>query len=248
MIEKTDGPEALMFGRYPRDCSVRNHSYEGVVMKTIDKATIEQYQKDQWSWRMWLALALTLIIAGVPVMYFSKPWGNLAFYGGLAVLFIGAFRRPYQKGLEERQASWQYKFLERWERYSGKSVSEFPTTHIGVKFLERWAINELAERAEELNQRYSREEDFYRQEKEIDWDNLDPQEGIKIKEDRTWREEYMKSHIQQAKRSFLDFWDLITEKDGIGLLAGPEWQDPEAFRQKVLARGFTYKRIGLLDY
>ena len=65
---------------------------------------------------------------------------------------------------------------------------------------------------------------------------------------RTIREAFMKSHIKNAKDSFLNLWDLVTEKDGIGILAGPEWQDPEAFRQKVLAAGCPYIRIGFNAY
>jgi hypothetical protein len=124
----------------------------------------------------------------------------------------------------------------------------FPASTIGSKFLERWAINELRNRVRELNFRYSREKDFYDEEQKIDWENLDPRKGEGIKEKRIKREAWMKAHIQAYKRSYLDFWDLITEKDGIGILSGPEWQDPEVFRQKVLAEGDTLIRIGFNAY
>lgn len=226
-------------------------------MKTIDKATIEQYRADRRSIWVWVMIFAPLLSVGMAVCNLADrkvisdtwwPWGFLAAGIGMVIFLFGGANMAYDQAHTEREEGWQYKLLDRWKLYSGRPLSMFPNSNIGSKFLERWAIEELSERAEELNQRYSREEVFYREERSIDWDNFSPRDGTLLKESRIRREEYMKRHIQEAKRSFLDFWDLVTEKNGIGILTGAEWQDPEAFRQKILARGFTYTRIGLLAY
>jgi len=225
-------------------------------MKTIDKATVKRYWKDKYGFWWLFGLMLVPLFLGVMTMWFGEQhkidslWGCgfLLFAFSLIALFIVGFCSGADDAYQEREESWQYKLLDRWVEWSDQPLSMFPSSSIGAKYLERWAIKELSSRAEELNQRYSREEDFYNEEKRIDWENLDPRDGEKTKELRTHREEFMKAHIKSAKDAFLGLWDLVTEKDGIGILVGPGWQDPEVFRQKILARGNTYIRIGLLGY
>ena len=225
-------------------------------MKTIDKATVKQYWKDKRGfWWLFGSILLPLFL-GAMTMWLGEQHKNDSLWGcgfllfafSLAVLLIVGFGYGVNDECYEREESWQYKLLDRWVEWSDQPLSMFPSSNIGSKYLELWAIKELTSRAQLLNERYSREEDFYNQEKKIDWEMLSPKRGEQTKVQRTIRESFMKSHIKNAKDSFLNLWDLVTEKDGIGILAGPEWQDPEAFRQKVLAAGCPYIRIGFNAY
>ena len=170
-----------MLGRYPRDCLVRNHSYEGVVMKTIDKATIRQYQGDALALWVWVMLAIPPMVVGMALCCLADrksisdawwPWGFLALAVGMAIFLVGGVSMADDKAHAEREKSWQYKLLDRWVEWSDQPLSMFPTSNIGSKYLELWAIKELTSRAQLLNERYSREEDFYNQEKKIDWEML----------------------------------------------------------------------------
>lgn len=226
-------------------------------MKTIDKATIRQYQKDKRSLWVWFALPGLPMFVGAAVCGLADqkrisdtwwPWGVLALVIGTIVLLSWGNNMVHDKACQQREESWQYKLLDRWAEWSDQPLSIFPMSNIGSKYLERWAIEELTSRAQLLSEHYSLEENFYKEEKKIDWENLNPRVGEKIKELRTHRETFMKADVKFAKDSFLNLWDLVTEKDGIGILTGSEWQDPEVFRRKVFAEGRPYIRIGFVAY
>lgn len=223
-------------------------------MKTIDRKIVKQYWRDHYGIYWWVVPGILLLFLGLTIFGFADSNGRATMWGFgwlpllLGTLMIGRGFMSTSHELDRRDTLWQYQLLDRWKRHSGQPLSMFPSSTIGSKFLRTWAMEELTKRAQELNECYSREDIFYAEEDEIDWVNMDPRDGEDMREERVGREEWMKAHIQNKKRSFLDLWDLVTERDGIGILTGPEWRDPEAFRKKVLAAGNPYIRIGFLHY
>ena len=163
-----------------------------------------------------------------------------------AIVAFGS-RLPMAEVIKARRESPEYQLLGRWRQHSGRRIFEFPTSNIGSKLFENWAKEEAWERAWRLNDAYSRKKDYYVWVAGIDWSTIRPREGEKRLKDQNEREEWMIRDVAQKKREFLDFWDLITEKTGIGILTGVEWQDPEFFRQKVASQDHRII-IGLRAY
>ena len=128
----------------------------------------------------------------------------------------------------------EYKLLDRWKRYSGLSVKDFPTSEIAFKVLVEWAKAHLRSRAKALNLVYADQEEYQRKvQKTCSSATDDPRLTIDIlRHEGNW----LNNRVTWAKEEYLGFWDLVAEgKEGsTRILKGPEWQDPEAFRLQVL--------------
>lgn len=212
-------------------------------MKTLKKEVVRQYRKDMYG-SLWLSwVGIVILALGFSMLHVVKATQStllaLLTVGitilGMALMGLAFAYRGHPERIARKDSD-NYKLLNRWVRYSGELLSAFPTSTIGSKYRERWAIDRLTVRAQGLNYFYAQQKSFYDEEKKIDWDNLPPDQGERLKKRRTKDEEAMKNHIRWVKSLFLNFWDLVTEKDGIGILAGPDWQDPERFRQLVLVQ------------
>jgi hypothetical protein len=172
-------------------------------MKTIDRATMKQYWQDERLSRWLIWTGPVLFVGSLPLFYCAYHYDNRSFViAGIVVILLGLSPLLYVGECENpkkcidllyRRDTWQYRLLDRWIKYSGQPLSMFPTSTIGSEYLRRWAIKELTERTWELNYRYSREQDFYDEEKKIDWKSLDPRKGEKIHKKRVERERWMKA-------------------------------------------------------
>ena len=240
-----------MLGRYPGDCLVRNRSYQGVVMKPIDRATVRQYWWDIHGISRMACLGVLLIVGGIFGLVFIDYINHLlwdsCFVAGLMGLAIFANALMSAHKRNEKPLPPEYQLLGKWERYSGEPLSLFPTTSsINPILLKILTVRELVLRAEALNRRYWEEESFRYAWRNVNWKNLSYRKYVKLYKKRTRQEKPIKARVKREKDWFLNYWDLVTENEGIGILTGPQWQDPESFRQNVLSAKDTASLIEIL--
>lgn len=136
----------------------------------------------------------------------------------------------------ERAATPEYKLLDRWVRYSCFPAKDFPTTEIARKVLSGWAQSELCSRARALNIAYA-EQEGYEYAIGSSCDSMaDPKEICSIISAIYHERDCAEIRVRRAKEEYLGFWDLVAKgrEESVGILKGPEWQDPEVFRQKIL--------------
>jgi hypothetical protein len=231
-----------MLGRISRDRLARNRSYQEVAMTAITQGTIIQYWDEHHEWQSDLIMGLSLLAIGAIALLvgWHQQWASV-FMGGMVAAFFGAMisLKPAMGDYKiqvERANSPEYKLLDRWVRYSYFSAKDFPTTEVAFKVLVEWAKDQLCSRAKTLNAAYAEQEAYQRKVEQVYGTATNPKEIRSTTNALRHEGEWIKIRVERAKEEYLGLWDLVAEgkQDSVGILKGPEWQGPEAFRQKIL--------------
>lgn len=156
---------------------------------------------------------------------------------GVVFIWIIAARKFPQKWEPE------FNILERWKKFSGESVDVFPTSDAELKNYRTWAENRLSYEAKFVNNTFAAQKEV--QEKLNTYKAPPDQPLATTKKETTDLTERLSNANRNASKqhqNFLGLWDLVTNGkngDGLGILKGPEWQDPQKFLESPAADPIT---------
>lgn len=208
-------------------------------MTAITKATVNDYWHKKNDAGMMATLMMFLFVVGIFLTVLgcwtrtdnvvAAGLGSLALGGVGASVAFAEVDEVEKKGPETPEEQ----LLERWLQFSGLNIRDFPTTDWERKLLAVWAESRLRTLATKLNESYDVQKNLYRTLDEAAKNLLRPK-GVGVKFLKKIHE--IDLRVRDDKEAYLSFWDLVAEgkEESVGILKGPDWQDPEVFRQKIL--------------
>jgi len=241
VVEKADGPEARCLGGFPEIAWRGIAAITEVAMKAITKAMINKYWHKRYDELIANFIAVALVFIGISTITLAGRFKNgPATASGWVIVVVGIiiallFTRLLAAPKREEDETPEEKLLERWHRYSGRPLKEFPTSELECRLDEVWAKLNLVGLANNLNGAYQRQEEFSASANDFFARHSSlPQRAI----DAVLKEQAdVNKLVVDTKAEYLNFWDLVAqgrEVNRVRILNGPEWSDPEVFRKKVL--------------
>jgi hypothetical protein len=209
-------------------------------MRIVNETVINNYRWNKRAGFWWLAIVLILLGIALVALFkaLNRPNDTAAAIVWLAVSGAGLFTTLtylYDGTFEIDKDNEFYPLLEKWERFADAPLHSFPTSEFQVKGQASWARHRLRLLAVNVNGAF-REQEKVRREAEENARGGDQISPLLAKYTAERHEEAITLVDQKAKNAkeiFLGFWDLVTEQEGLGILSGPEWQNPETFRKST---------------
>lgn len=211
-------------------------------MQIVEKQVVSCYRWDKHAAVYQALVGLVLVLIAFATLGAALKTSNSDTMGGWMCIGVVSgciafvlFCQPDGEPFKRDSGNNAYPLLERWEKYSRLSIFEFPTSEYQLKVLKAWAEYSLWLMATHTNEAFAQQTEARRKVDEYCRvaDPLDPDKKISqikiLQKDIDSADKLAREH----KAQFLGFWDLVTEKDGLGILTGPEWQDPEVFRKNL---------------
>jgi len=193
-------------------------------MKFAKKEVVRNYQRNKHAWLWWIATWIGM------VLFLMLLIGGFAVVMIIIAFFRTPIRDPYLFAKDKKNEF--YPLLRRWEKFSGHPLEDFPTTEFLVRATACWMAVDLWTLAVFANHMFEIQKEKRRRCEEYLKNKIgypDMAHARQLERDVA----LVNARAKNAQAMFLGLWDLATEKNGIGALSGPDWDDPERFRQRV---------------